>query len=96
MEPSESNITDPSRFTNPLCSGEDPENFFIDDDEKETAAISRVYYRKAKLICSKCEHIVECAEWGLLYEKYGLWGGLTPLERKEIRRRRKIRVIERE
>jgi WhiB family redox-sensing transcriptional regulator len=45
---------------------------------------------KAKSICQQCLHRNDCAEWGINYERYGIWGGLTESDRKAIRRRRNI------
>ena len=41
----------------------------------------------AKRICDSCTHKVECAEWGVHNEKFGIWGGTTENERRNIRRR---------
>ena len=45
----------------------------------------------AKSVCNSCAHKIECMEWGIVNEKeFGIWGGLTPVERGRIRRERKI------
>ena len=44
--------------------------------------------REAKKVCSNCQVSAECLELGLR-EFYGIWGGTTESERKNIRRRRK-------
>lgn len=49
----------------------------------------------AKSICNNCIHRAECAEWGINYERFGIWGGLTALDRRLIRRKRGI-VLPRE
>lgn len=44
----------------------------------------------AKSICKGCPHQSECAEWGIVNEAHGIWGGLVSRERQKIRRRRGI------
>jgi hypothetical protein len=46
----------------------------------------------AKSICLACPHKIECAEWGIQKELYGIWGGLTSLDRKRIRGTRGIEL----
>jgi len=40
--------------------------------------------------CSTCPVIDQCREYALNHELYGYWGGLTPIERKRIRKERGI------
>jgi hypothetical protein len=44
----------------------------------------------AKQICSECQFIQPCLEYALTADVYGVWGGTTEKERKEIRRARKL------
>lgn len=44
----------------------------------------------AKKVCAECPVQKECLEMGL-EENYGVWGGLTELERKSYRRKHKLR-----
>jgi WhiB family redox-sensing transcriptional regulator len=48
----------------------------------------------AMRICNQCVHRLECAEWGINYEKHGIWGGLNPRQRQRIRTKRNIRLPE--
>ena len=50
----------------------------------------------AKLICKRCPHQSECAEWGIVNEAHGIWGGLVNIEREKIRRQRGIKLKESE
>jgi hypothetical protein len=43
-----------------------------------------------KSICSQCSHQTECAEWGIQKEDFGVWGGLSELDRRLIRRKKNI------
>jgi WhiB family transcriptional regulator, redox-sensing transcriptional regulator len=48
------------------------------------------YSREAKQICGACPVRAECLEYALeVKEDFGLWGGATAKERKEIRRERR-------
>jgi hypothetical protein len=50
--------------------------------------------KRIKSLCYSCSYQVECLEWALHYERYGIWGGTTEEERKVIRSDRKIKVKE--
>lgn len=39
-------------------------------------------------MCKECPIVNLCAEYGLKWERYGIWGGLTPMERAKWRRAR--------
>lgn len=54
--------------------------FFIDDRQ----------YKEAKMVCRSCDMIVECAKWGIKHEMYGVFGGLSPHERKNLRVKHRI------
>lgn len=47
-------------------------------------------YKLAKTICSGCGVREQCLEWAIRHEAHGMWGGATPLERKQLRRSRGI------
>jgi hypothetical protein len=40
-------------------------------------------------VCGGCPVIEACAEWGLAHERYGIWGGMTPVMRDRERKKRK-------
>jgi WhiB family redox-sensing transcriptional regulator len=66
------------------CVKSDPETFFLDTNvrsSKKAAANDA-----AKAICKGCPVIAECLQHALTVpEEYGVWGGMTIEERKEIR-----------
>ena len=71
-----------------LCNSEDPEAFFTDENirgrEKKEKEI------RAKKICAKCPVKNTCLEHALRTpEVFGIWGGLTELERSKLGRVRK-------
>ena len=44
--------------------------------------------RRAVAICKTCPVMAECAEYAIeRREVYGIYGGLTPFERREMRRK---------
>ncbi len=49
---------------------------------------------KAKLVCSWCDVKVECLAFALrANEQYGVWGGLSPQERRRLRRRQRVAAL---
>lgn len=64
-----------------LCAQTDPELFFPDKIENQ-------YSHLAKQICVKCPVRIECLTWALQNEEdFGIWGGFSPKERNDIKRR---------
>lgn len=73
----------------PVCTETAPDIFFIDSEEGATPAEVYAGRKLAKQICASCPYQVECAEWAIAkHETLGIWGGLTPRERADIRRAR--------
>jgi WhiB family redox-sensing transcriptional regulator len=65
-----------------LCREVSPEIFY------PTAGNGRA--RQAKDICHACPAITECREYSLANnEKWGVWGGLSEHDRRELRRTRR-------
>jgi WhiB family redox-sensing transcriptional regulator len=61
-----------------LCAQTDPDAFF---PEKGGSA------REAKKVCGRCEVRPECLEHALKRgERYGVWGGMTERERRQLAR----------
>lgn len=47
-------------------------------------------YQDAKRICKTCPVRAECLEYALAHrEQGGVWGGLDPKERKQLKKKRK-------
>jgi hypothetical protein len=44
----------------------------------------------AKETCARCPIRDACAEYGVRWEKHGVWGGLTAVQRREERKRRRL------
>ncbi len=67
--------------TIPPCQTTDPEIWFSDDLEG-----SGTHYKIAKQFCSQCPVKDLCLQFSLVSEEpYGVWGGLTPRERRAMR-----------
>lgn len=67
------------------CRGEGLELFFPERRELVTGAVA---------ICAACPVRPECLEHGLRYERHGVWGGTSERQRKAMRQRMGIRLIE--
>lgn len=52
--------------------------------ERGPAARRQIW--QAKAVCASCPVMAECREYGMT-EGYGVWGGLSTSERREIRAR---------
>jgi WhiB family redox-sensing transcriptional regulator len=60
-----------------------PAVIFFGLDDSESPAERRSREDMAKSICARCEVRQECLEYALVTrEPYGIWGGLTEIERK--------------
>lgn len=65
------------------CRNLDTEQFF--HPEGERGGTRRRRDDAAKAICAKCPVIAQCREYALaVQEPYGVWGGLTQEERREL------------
>ena len=83
----------PWQFEDPMCSEIGPNLFYMEDDG---LPVSLNDVRKIKSLCGQCIHQFDCAEWGIQRERFGIWGGLNPKERSNIRRRRRVVLIDEE
>ena len=66
----------PAYFDDAICVGAEPGIF---DGESLTDVI------EAKRICSVCPIQAMCLDWATQTQDAGVWGGLTPQERKTLR-----------
>jgi hypothetical protein len=83
----------PRDFENPDCASPFVADFFFPKDPDEPGyKNAEADFKQAKSICMSCEFRVECAEWGIKNEIYGMWGGLTPRERQKLRKLQGIKV----
>ena len=82
-------------FSNPPCKGKVP---LFYPEIREGQGSPSLELRKelkdneaeAKALCTGCPFQEPCLEHGIKHETYGIWGGATPEERKEMRVERKV------
>jgi WhiB family redox-sensing transcriptional regulator len=61
------------------CAGHDPDHWFVPE---------QATYRYARPICAACPVRVDCLDWAMRAGEYqGMWGGLSPGQRRQLRRR---------
>lgn len=71
------------------CAGKPMSMFFPSINEFEAHDSTHVY-DAARALCAACPVRQECLDYALAhFEQHGLWGGLTPRERRQTRRRRR-------
>jgi hypothetical protein len=83
LKPVGLNMPTPRNIDNAPCQTVDPETFF--PDPTDTAGIT-----KAKTLCGSCSQEIKtkCLSFALTNKiYYGIWGGLTELERKSLIRK---------
>jgi hypothetical protein len=52
------------------------------------------YYDKARSICGGCPVASKCLDYAFAERQfYGMWGGLTPIERRRIERSERRRLL---
>lgn len=70
------------------CRGLDPELFFSSDEiVNRQERLERE--AEAKAVCTRCTVRKECLSYALdAGERYGIWGGLNPQERRALGRNR--------
>ena len=55
------------------------------NDEQDLKGVRRRKERAAKVLCEHCPVIVECRQYAMnARELYGVWGGLTEMERHKL------------
>tara|TARA_B110000459_G_scaffold143656_1_gene156468 strand:- start:6516 stop:6833 length:318 start_codon:yes stop_codon:yes gene_type:complete len=66
------------------CS-QSPDLFYPDTMDGKGAAY---YVKIAKRACQQCPLLLQCGTYAMEFnEEYGVWGGLSPIDRKALRRR---------
>lgn len=81
------------KFSNPACKGHNPNLWFTvlpNGAKKDQITQAKVNKDLAIKICSSCDNQLECLEYGVKAEPYGIWGGTTEGERMYIRKKLNI------
>lgn len=79
-------MREPRQYEAPLCAQVDGDIWFPEQGGDHRTI------NMAKKLCHQCHHRIECAEWGIQNERFGIWGGTTAADRNIIRRKRKIKL----
>ena len=74
-----------------VCREEDPELFFALGEEHTTGNTPTgpvlAQQDEAKAVCRRCPVISDCLAWAVESgQDFGVWGGMTPEERRPFRR----------
>ena len=85
-----SELVPPWMYKEPLCAEIGADLFFTEDKDEIVLGQRLNGYVEAKKICLSCPHIAECGQWAIRNEKHGFWGGYSPEDRKQIRRKLNI------
>lgn len=79
-------MREPRNYEAPLCAQVSGDLWFPEKGGDLTLV------RAAQRICAQCNHRLECAEWGIKHEEFGIWGGIVAYQREEIRKQRNIKL----
>lgn len=80
-------MREPIFFEDPACATVGGDFWFPDKHDGSSNSTEMLL---AISICRKCTHKVECAEWGIVNERFGIWGGTTERQRRVIRQQKNI------
>lgn len=73
------------------CVGHDPELWQPNKTKAGTYSVEeRHRFEQARTVCRGCLVKEECLSHAVEHQEVGMWGGLTEVEREELRRRNKI------
>lgn len=84
-------MREPIKYEAPLCASVGGDFWF---PEKVKGGCNSTELQMAKSICRQCSHQIECAEWGIQNEDFGVWGGLGELDRKLIKSKKNKKLKE--
>ena len=76
LEELDRNLGTPEFFRNARCKDVDPTLFFAESNSKVA---------QAKEVCSMCPLRQMCLDWAMKNAEEGIYGALTPRERKKLR-----------
>lgn len=66
------------------CAGTYPDVFFRVEEERNKEAYT--YINAVRSICARCQIWEQCLTYAFRNEQYGVWGGLTAVERYAYRK----------
>lgn len=81
-----------------LCAQVAPELYYLED--MGTGRPVKDKYKEytqnlpiLRRMCFDCPRLEECRTYAIKHELYGFWGGMSERERKEYRRKNKIKLL---
>jgi WhiB family redox-sensing transcriptional regulator len=77
------------------CQDADPSIFFPNHDRDAHNELGTTTYKEAKTYCDRCPVTRECLLFAMKQfphndDDYGMWGGLSPKERRKLRRKTRL------
>lgn len=70
------------RLPDAACKGMDSSVFFKESSTHDQEGL----YAEARTVCVSCPERAACLQWAMETEMpWGMWGGLTPMERRQLR-----------
>jgi WhiB family redox-sensing transcriptional regulator len=79
-----------NKFVNVPCQEVGVHVFFPSDEDSERFLPEETWY--AKQVCKTCHQVDECLEYSMSENfEYGIFGGMTPVERRALARHEKRR-----
>lgn len=79
----------PWEFIDPPCKEVGVEAFY--PDMYDNKGYNPFALRTLKTLCASCPFKIDCFEWAVKHEAYGVWGGTTERERRIYRQNHNIR-----
>lgn len=71
-------------WTEAACAGIDTENFYRYEQGNPKLDID-LYIRPIRALCSSCPIWATCLAYAVRNEHFGIWGGMTAIERQAIK-----------
>ena len=75
------------------CNGMDMELFYEDILDRRAAVRSKTIHT-LKETCNDCPFLDPCFNWAIHHEAHGFWAGTTGFERKELRKKLNILLVD--
>ena len=72
-------------WTKAACAGMDVNDFYFTEAKRIPRTEKIEANSKVRPICMKCPIMEQCMTWGFRNETYGVWGGLSAMERDSFR-----------
>lgn len=71
-------------WTDAACAGIDTENFYRYENGNPKLDLD-LYIRPIRALCSSCPIWATCLSYAVQHEQFGIWGGMTAVERQAIK-----------